>query len=263
MPKNYGPGGGFDGNPVRYFGSSSRGYAQNILDSSTVQNAPLGAMREFLDGSQFRYALAAGAISAGQVCATDVLTASNAGPGLVPTDNSCTAAAVGATQVIVTAGALASVAADTFAGAKLITEDDAGEGYAYPIISNTAADSNAVTLSLDPAFPIKVALTTATDVAIIQNPCFEVVPATAATDCVCVGVAPTAVSDNEYFWMQTKGNSNVLCDGTPTFGDNLTLSDGETGAVQLKDAETEQLVGTALQTGASGAQVGIRLNLGW
>jgi hypothetical protein len=63
--------------------------------------------------------------------------------------------------------------------------------------------------------------------------------------------------------MQTKGNSNVLCDGTPTFGDNLTLSDGETGAVQLKDAETEQLVGTALQTGASGAQVGIRLNLGW
>jgi hypothetical protein len=50
-----------------------------------------------------------------------------------------------------------------------------------------------------------------------------------------------------------------LADGTIAVGDNLTLSDGVAGAVQLKDAEIEPLVGTALFVPVDTAHLGVRL----
>lgn len=265
MPKNYGPGGGFDDNPKRYFGSISRGYDQKPLQTSTVQNAPLGAVLEYQDGTQFRYALAAAAIDTANLCASDVLTASAAGPGLVATDNALTAAAVDATTVVITHANVASTAADVFAGAKLMIEDDAGEGHAYPIISSTAGSP--CTLTLHPDFPVAVALTTASDVQIIQHPCFEVITATAVagSDVNVVGVTPVAVADNEYFWMQTKGIASVQVDVSTAQGaqGNMTLSDGTAGNAQLQDALAETTIGTLLAASTGGAHAAIWLNLGW
>ena len=153
-------GNGFDGNPKRYFGNISRGYSQKPLVTSTTQNAPLGAILEYQDGTQFRYALAAAAIDTANLCASDVLTAANAGPGLVATDNSLTAAAVGATEVVLTSATVASGAANVFAGASLMIEDDAGEGHRYPIIASTAGSPTTLTIHKRlPRFFIHLAVT--------------------------------------------------------------------------------------------------------
>ena len=266
MPKTYGPGGGFDDNPKRYFGSISRGYDQKPLETSTVQNAPLGSLLEYQDGTQFRYALAAAAIDTANLCASDVLTAANAGPGLVTVDNSLTAAAIGATSVILTNAAVASAAKDAFAGAKLMIEDDTGEGHAYPIVSSTAGSPT--TLSLHPDFPLAVALDTTSDVQIVQHSCFEVITATAfaGTDVNIVGVTPVAVADNEYFWMQTKGIASVQVDVSTAQNaqGNMVLSDGTAGNAQLMTESTiETIIGRLFGVSVGGAHAAIWLNLGW
>jgi hypothetical protein len=264
MSKDFGN--GFDGNPKRYFGQISRGYSQKPLVTSTTQHAPLGAVLDYQDGTQFRYALAAAAIDTANLCAGDVLTASAAGPGLVKTDTDLTAAAVGATEVIITDAAVASTAANVFAGAKLMIEDHAGEGHAYPIIASTAGSPT--TLTIHPDFPLAVAVTTATDVQIIQHPCFEVITATAfaGTDVNVVGVTPVAVADNEYFWMQTKGLASVQVDVTTAQGaqGNMVLSDGTAGNAQLMVESTiETIIGRLFGASVGGAHAAIWLNLGW
>ena len=144
-------------------------------------------------------------------------------------------------------------------------EDDAGEGHAYPIISSTAGSP--CTLTLHPDFPIAVALTTASDIQIIQHPCFEVITATAVagSDVNVVGVTPVAVADNEYFWMQTKGIASVQVDVSTAQGaqGNMTLSDGTAGNAQLQDALAETTIGTLLAASTGGAHAAIWLNLGW
>jgi hypothetical protein len=263
MPKEFGN--GFDGNPKRYFGNISRGYSQKPLVTSTTQNAPLGSILEYQDGTQFRYAKAAAAIPTANLCASDVLTASNAGPGLVKTDTDLTAAAIGATEVIITDGAVASAAANVFAGAKLMIEDHAGEGHAYPIIASTAGSPT--TLTIHPDFPLAVAVTTATDVQIIQHACFEVIKATYHTqsDVNVFGVAPVAVADDEYFWMQTKGIASVLVDTTTAVAaqGNMTLSDSTAGAAQLQDVVGEHYIGRLLGACVGGAHGAVWLDLGW
>ena len=264
MAKEFGN--GYDGNPKRYFGNISRGYNQKPLETSTTQNAPLGAVLEYQDGTQFRYSLAAAAIDTANLCASDVLTASNAGPGVVATDNALTAAAAGATEVILTNAVVGSAAANVFAGAKLLNEDDAGEGHAYPIIASTAADSNAVTLTIHPDFPLAVALTTASDIQIVQHSCFEVITATAVggSDTNVVGVTPVAVADNEYFWMQTKGLASVKFDSAVSLANsgNVVLSD-TAGQAQIQDEVADQSIGYTNSVATSGAHAGVWLNLGW
>ena len=264
MPKNFGN--GYDDNPKRYFGGISRGYDQKPLVTSTTQNAPLGAVLEYQDGTQFRYSLAAAAIDAANLCMGDVAVGSNAGPGLAATDGALTAAAAGATEVTITNAAVGSAAADVFAGASLMIEDDAGEGHRYPIISNTAADSNAVTLTIHPDFPLAVALTTASDVQIVQNNCFEVVTALAegADDIQVVGVTPVAVADNEYFWMQTKGLASVKFDSDVAVGafGNASLSD-TAGQAQIEDAHADIFVGYVRSVATNGAHAAVWLNLGY
>ena len=59
--------------------------------------------------------------------------------------------------------------------------------------------------------------------------------------------------------MQTRGVATVLADGTIAAGNNLTLSDGVTGAVHAKDAETEPLVGYAAYAPDSTGYAGVVL----
>jgi hypothetical protein len=135
--------------------------------------------------------------------------------------------------------------------------DDAGEGHQYRIKSNTAADSNAVTFTLYD--PVAVALTTASDVAVTGSLWYNVVAATAGTDYIMAGVTPISFTANYYGWFQTAGVATILSDTAIAIGDNLTLSDGVAGAVQLKDAETEPLVGFACFAPDDGGHVGVVL----
>ena len=233
----------------------SDGVSQGIYEESSTQQGNVGALRELADGRRFRYAYFASATNRGLLVSQDV-----SATAVVEIDDKCTAAAIGATTVTITdASTLGSATADQYAGGYLHITDDAGEGYQYRIRGNTAASSNAVDFSLYDG--LVVALTTASDVAITGNLYNSVHGATAGTDYIISGVTARTMQASYYGWVQTTGVATILADaGTAiAIGDNLTLSDGVADAVQLKDAETEPLVGQALFAPDDGGHVGVRL----
>ena len=212
---------------------------QSIYEESSTAKHAIGDKLELSDGRVFRYAYTAAAIGTGLLVSQDL-----SATAIVESDGKLTAASAGATSIIYTdSGTVGSATANQYAGGYLHTTDDAGEGYQYRIKSNTAADSNAVTFTLYD--PIKVAVTTATDVAVTGSLWYNVLGATAGTDYVVSGVTPIGLSSGYYGWGQTAGVATILADGTIAIGQNLTLSDGVAGAVQAKDAETEPLIGFA------------------
>ena len=175
---------------------------------------------------------------------------------LVEKENGMTAAAVGATEVIITdASTLGSATANQYAGGYLHTIDDAGEGFTYRIKSNTAASSNAVTFTLYDA--VQVAITTATDAAITGNLYGKVRPALGSADYIAAGVAPRAFTADYYGWVQTRGIATVRVDAAVA----LMLSDGVAGQAEAAD-NTHPLVGfaTFAQDTANGS-VGVALQL--
>ena len=217
-----------------------------IFDVTDTALLPIGTQRKFSDGRTFRFSEFAADTTAGHLVAQDV-----SAQAVVYATDDCTAAAVGAKTVTLTDSSLfGSATADQYAGGYLHTVNDAGQGYTYRIVSNTAGASNATTVTLYDG--LKVALTTATDVVITGNPYNGLVSATAATDMWVVGVCINAmdVSDKNYGWVQTHGFATVLYDAggsAVTIGDQITLSDGTAGAVQQHDTlAVEQIVGYAL-----------------
>lgn len=224
---------------------------QGIYEESSTPNHSIGEKLELEDGRVFRYAYTAAAINRGLLVSQDV-----SATAIVESDGKLTAAAAGKKEVTYTdSGTVGSATANQYAGAYLHTTDDAGEGYNYRIKSNTAADSNAITFTLYDG--LEVAVTTATDVAVTGNLWYNVLGATAGTDGIVSGVTPMTFQANYYGWVQTAGVATVLADGTIAIYDNLTLSDGVAGAVQLKDAETEPLVGYATFAPDDGGHVGV------
>lgn len=233
-------------------------YGQGLYAESSTPTSPIGEKLELSDGRVFRYGKTAAAIAAGLLVSQDISATAQ-----VETDNIVIAAAngfdpaAGSAQLQIT---LASITKDQFAGALLQTTDDAGEGYQYRIKSNSATDattSGKVDIYLFDA--IVVTLTTATDIAIVGGLWYDVVGATAATDYIIAGVTPIAFTSGYYGWLQTAGIATILSDTAIAIGDNLTLSDGTAGAVQLKDAETEPLVGFACYAPDDTGHVGVVL----
>ena len=231
----------------------SDGVKQGLFEESSTQQGNVGAERRLEDGRAFRYAYFAAAANPGLLVSTDISATS-----VVEIDGKCTAASAGATEVTITdSTTLGSATADQYAGGYLHITDDAGEGHQYRIRGNTAASSNAVDFTLYDG--IIVALTSASDVAITGYPYNNVRGATAGTDYIMSGVTVMSVTANYYAWVQTRGVATVLSDGAVAIGANLTLSDGVAGAVQLKDAETEPLVGFALFASDDTGHIGVKL----
>ena len=212
---------------------------QGIYEESSTPKFDIGEKIELKDGRVFRYAYFGTATNQGLLASQDL-----SATAVVEVDGKLTAASAGAVEVTATdSGTLGSATANQYAGAMFHVTDDAGEGYQYRIKSNTAAASNAVTFTLYDG--LAVAVTTDTDVAITGGLWNNLIGATAGTDYVVAGVTPIACTAEYYGWIQTHGIATILADGTIAAGQNLTLSDGVTGAVHAKDAETEPLVGYA------------------
>ena len=238
----------------------SSGVSQGLYEESSTQQGNVGAMRELADGRRFRYAYFGAATAAGLLVSQDV-----SATAVVNILNKVTAGSIGDTTVTITdATTLGSATADQYAGGYLHTTGGAGAGHTYRIRGNTAASSNAVDFSLYDG--LVVAVTTATDVAITGSLYGSVGAATAA-DYGASGVTMRAMTVNYYGWVQTRGVCTIKSDSPSAailIGCNLTLSDGEAGCVQIKDAETEPLIGQATFLAAdfssvTDAHVGVRL----
>lgn len=118
------------------------------------------------------------------------------------------AAAIGATEVTVTStanldtGVFAVV--DGLKGGFLIVNDADGQGQLRKIKGNEAfvTTGDAVITLYD---PLTVALTTSSQVGIIQNPCKNVLATTAVVSGMFIGVNELAVTASYYFWAKCKG----------------------------------------------------------
>lgn len=234
----------------------------NKFDQSASPKFHVGYKIEQADGSVYRYAHFGATANAGVLVAQDKSENS-----VADTDNAVIAPASAVTITDGTIGSkfieftLASATANQFAGAKLITTDDAGEGYTYDIKSNTATDNPASgNIRIELYQPLQVALDNTTDVSIVSNRFHNLEIATAATDLILAGVVcETIDAAGNYGWIQTKGIVGILQDGTIADGDMVTLSDGTSGAVQaaagggtdMADLIAEAIIGYCVDAGDS------------
>lgn len=227
---------------------------QGIYEESSYAKFDLGEKLELIDGRVFRYGQFNAAVGAGLVVSQDVSATS-----VVEIDGKATAAAIGATEVILTdSGTLGSATADQYAGGYLHITDDAGEGHQYRIKSNTAASSDAVTFTLYDG--LVVAVTTDTDVAITGGLYCKLVGALGTADYIASGVTPIAFTSGYYGWVQTGGIATALADGTIAIGQAVMLSDGTAGAVEAAD-NSHPTVGYATFAPDSTGYVGVALQL--
>ena len=251
------------------FGVGGIGGAGNVglYTESSTPKYNLGRRLELFDGRVFRYCNFDAAVTVGKMVGADQST----GAADEISDGTIATATAGSTVVTLTASGSAGppadfqgVEANDYAGSYLHITDGDGEGFTYRIKSNGAASSDAVAFTLYD--PIVTALATgATDWAISAsryNNC-HITDATQGTlvDLFPTGVTMVGVTSGYFAWVQTRGQATCLADGTITEGNQLTLSDGTNGAVQLKDAETEVAIGHALTTVATTEYAPVMLNL--
>jgi len=142
---------------------------------------------------------------------------------------------------------LSGKTANQYAGALLQIANDGGdgigEGIQYRIKSNSATGAT-TSGKVDIELYLRGALGGASD---------------ATVDYVISGVSPIAFTANYYGWFQTAGIALISSDGALAVGVNTTLSDTDIGHVQLKDAETEPLVGYTVYASDDNGHVGVVL----
>ena len=253
-------------------GDGSRA-GQSIYEESSTPKFALGEKLELADGRCFRYGYTSAAINAAELVSHTTSEVS-----LVDTDNivltkaaSLAAGAVGfspeagSTQFQITLG---SVTENQYAGGLFQVVNDGGdgigEGIQYRIKANSATGftpSGKVDIELSD--PINVTMTAASDIAITGGLWNQLRASLPVYNMMLCGVSPIAFTANYYGWFQTAGVALISSDGAIAIGANLTLSDDGTAAsaghVQLKDAETEPLVGFAMFASDDDAHVAVLL----
>lgn len=197
------------------------------FNSYADERVPLGTALVCQDGRLYRF----GKVGAGAAAVVGNLYQSPV-PGANYDELALPAAvAVGSRTVVVTNGATA-ITEDQFKGGFLNVEDDAGEGRAYLIESNTAdAGAGPVTVTLAAGHGIKVALTTVTTVGLTASPYSGLIIHPSPPTACLIGVAASAIAAGEYGWFQRKGPASVLGTGTLVIGKNCVASVTVPGSV--------------------------------
>lgn len=200
-------------------GSDGIAIRQGIYEAKSTKMTDLGRFIDFEDGRRFRYCLSNGGTSRGLMnAAVPVNTDADA-----ITQTSMTVALsngyIGEKVVNVLLGAAAT--AHEFDDGLLVIENGTGLGYAYRIRKNDDQGALYTTpCELTLYDPIKVALAADNVLSLFHNKHFDVVTAPTSEAGPPVGVPLCDVTDNYYFWAQTRGYAPILrhSSGTLTAG---------------------------------------------
>jgi hypothetical protein len=230
------------------FGSSVEPHP-HVVDS--VQRYPLGtALRDNALDRVWRYAKAGGVeILQGRMVQMPVPAANH------NNEDADEAAAAGSFFVNVDIGATA-VTLNQYAGGVLHVNEGAGEGFAYRIKSNPAADASAEVL-IELYDPLLVALTTASKITLTMNPYKDLVIAVTTLTAAVMGATARVVPINNFFWCQTRGPAAVLVTGTVVIGEPVVTAPATTNGsvapwvIANTDAVTRPLVGHVLNVNAT------------
>lgn len=226
-------------------GSDLQVVPQDVLQTSTTAQAPLGARATTADGRVYRYCQVGSttALVAGNVVSGAVVTANHL--HLTPTSN----AGTGTFLVTLTAGATA-VTSGQYSNGYLIVDTGAGHlGYTYSVVGNTACASSGTTV-VTVGEPLNFAIVTTDSVSLIPNAYSSIVqnPTSGATP---LGIAVTNGSASSFGWIQTRGPASVLSDASaPAIGVAITPSVGTAGSISAAGGTTP-FIGSTLQAATS------------
>lgn len=217
--------------------------SQSLYDESATQEMQVGTLGVDQKGNRYRYVKnGLAALVAGNLLQEPVED-TNFRSMVVQA-----AAAIGADEVSVTLGGTA-VTANLFDEGYLWVESSTGIGQRFNIVSHTVQTSTTGTLTVQLDRPLKVALTTSSQVTIRKNPYRGVIqyPVTTQTG-GAVGVALYAMTASYFGWIQSGGFTNVLFDT----GSNTA---NEIGGI-VPSAAVAGSVKVAAETDASPSYIG-------
>jgi len=240
--------------------------------STSGKKHRLGTKMVFADGRVFYYGKAGEAITAGKVA-------------MMKTPNSdhikdlavASAAAVGATQIVVTNGGSTAVTGSGKFTGNFTTEGDlvdgyvfvndaAGEGQVWSIRDHsTAATGASLTIDFHDGDSVRTALTTSSEVGIAVSP----YSSAEVWDCndidgIVLGVPTCDQTSGYYGWYQTAGPCAVLTNGTVVLGKNVMTGSTTDGSVDViaDDSSAEFILGGVMAVGATTEYSAVFLNIG-
>lgn len=204
---------------------------QDVRDVATVKQMRWGSVRETWDGKRFRYGQAGAVdLAHGKVNVAAAAVANHTNRVVAA------AVAVGGTKVTATLGATAA-AASAYADGRLVVNDSTGEGIDYGIKDHAAVlSAGVISVRLDD--PVKIALTTASEVSLVASPWYGAIVSPSAIAHRPVGVNNVDIPAANTGFFQVRGDCPVLIDGTPTKGAGVIISDAVNGAVEIEVAAT-------------------------
>ncbi len=208
------------------------GFSQGIMDISSTKKEALGTLRVLHDGRKFRYAYAgATALNAGKLGLAAAIPTNLTNVAVT------NAQAIGDYNVELTISAAAGNAmpAGALQGGFLVVNDSTGEGYQYPIESNSEITSTSTTVNITLGEPIKVALVASTsEVTLCHCPWGgSGVVESGTEENAPAGVAPCAVTANYYYWAQTGGIATVLNGESHSYKGTMLCPHSTEGAVGI------------------------------
>ena len=203
---------------------------------------PLGQQLILQDGRKFRFARAGGtALVIGNVL-------QSATPISTDASMACAAGAVNDRIITFTHGAATTVVnfyAEGYANISLAP----GSGQIYPVASH-AALRNATAgdvVNLVPGHALRVALTTTSDLTLVNNIYDGVIQMSATPLGALAGICLVTAAAGVFMWVQTRGMASVLSAASTVSGNNVgcLLTGGTVGAVAPLSAATQPVVGIA------------------
>lgn len=233
----------------------------NPYESTTdSKNRSVGFKFEDNQGNVYRWASFNEACNRGTVVAPDYSVT-----GLVDTDNIVVAPASAQTTSDGTIGSrflevtYGGVAANMYAGGTLVITDDTGEGYSYPIISNTATGDPATgNIRIELKYPLQAALDATSDIAISPCPYKGLIKAT-TTDNEVVGVSVATQAADDFGWILTKGTIGILQSATTVVNTGIEVG-AVAGSVQQATATNDYVFGVCTVAGDDTGHCAAKIN---
>jgi hypothetical protein len=231
-------------------------------EMGSAQLHPLGTKGLGVDSRVYKYGLAGAVnIAAGTICQAAL------GIGHHDSDLVVTAAgAVGAKSVALTLGATAATK-DQYKDGYLFVNDGAGEGHVYKIRQHDAiAASGSGTINLYDGDGLAEAITTSSEVGLMQHEMGGVLVAATTVTGGIVGIAATEITAAYYGWWQTEGLAAVLCDVAFVLGRHVRTSDNTAGSgepLNRVTGEVDITIGIAALIAPATTEYGmVQLNIG-
>jgi len=243
-------------------GSDGIAIRQSIYEESSVAKTDLGRFIDFQDGRRFRYCQADGAITKGHMAAAGAVIAD---------DNTVTQTGMTVDisngyigQKVINVLLSAATTANLYAGGYLTVEGGTGLGQMYKIKSNKAGGASVASpCELTLYDPLLVALDATSVISLTKSKYKDVVVNPTTTVREAVGVPLITITDNYYFWAQTRGYAPIVVSTGQTLSTGDKVCEGVTvaGSCDVCGGDTEPSWGIVVQVAAADTYATIDLHL--